>query len=75
MEKAPAGITGSFNVLFLMVLGRFPERFSFVHIFPLQHDYRSNTIRLSYLFNLRPKICKSLCSSTHFILNSCDLIG
>ena len=34
MEKAPAGITGSFSMLFLMVLGRFPEKFSF-GIFPL----------------------------------------
>ena len=43
MEKAPAGITGSFSMLFLMVLGRFPEKFGFGIFFPLQHDYRSNT--------------------------------
>ena len=29
MEEAPAEITGSFSMLFLMVLGRFPEEFSF----------------------------------------------
>ena len=47
MEKAPAGIMRSFSMLFLMVLGRFPEKFSLGIFFPLQHDYRSNTICLS----------------------------
>ena len=27
----------------------------------------------SYLFNLRPNICKSWCLNAHFILNNCDL--
>ena len=44
MEKAPAEITGSFSMLFLMVLGRFPEKFSFGIYFSLQHNYRCNTI-------------------------------
>ena len=33
MEKAPAGITGIFSMLFLMVFGRFPKKISF-GIFP-----------------------------------------
>ena len=33
-------------MLFLMILGRFPENFSFGIFFTLQHDYRSNTIHL-----------------------------
>ena len=44
MEKAPAGITGSFSMLFLMVFGRFPEKFSFGIFFPLQ-----NLILFAYL--------------------------
>ena len=28
LENAPAGITGSFSMLFLMVFGRYPEKFS-----------------------------------------------
>ena len=31
-------------------------------------------VNYSYLFSLRSKICKSLCSNTHFIYNSSDLI-
>ena len=43
LEKAPAGITGSFSMLFLMVFGRFPEKFSLGIFFsPL----KPNTIRL-----------------------------
>ena len=43
MEKAPAGITGSFSMLFLMVFGRFPEKFSFgIYFSPL----KPNTICL-----------------------------
>ena len=46
MEKAPAEITGSFCMLFLIVFGRFLEKFSFGIYSPLQPDYSSNTIRL-----------------------------
>ena len=45
MEKAPAGITGSFNMLFLMVFTRFPEKFSLGIFFS---PSKPNTIRLSY---------------------------
>ena len=37
MEKAPAGITGSFNMLFVMVFRRFPEKFSFGIFSPFQN--------------------------------------
>ena len=33
-EKAPAGITGTFSMLLLMVLGRYPEKFSLGILFP-----------------------------------------
>ena len=36
MEKAPAGITGNFSMLFLMVFGRYPEKFSLGIFCPLQ---------------------------------------
>ena len=43
LKKAPAGITGSFSMIFLMVFGRFPEKFSLGIFFsPL----KPNTIRL-----------------------------
>ena len=45
-EKAPAGFTGSFSMLFLMVFGRFPEKFILGILLPFQPDYRSNNIRL-----------------------------
>ena len=47
MEKAPAGITGSFSMLFLMVFGRFHEKFSFGIFFPLQH-----LILFAYVFGV-----------------------
>ena len=50
MKTAPAGITGSFSMLFLMVFGRYPEKFSLGIFFPLQPVYRSNTIRLLFVF-------------------------
>ena len=34
MKKAPAGITGSFSMLFLMVLGRFPEKLALAYFDP-----------------------------------------
>ena len=43
LEKAPAGITGSFSMLFLMVFGRFPEKFSLGIFFS---PSKPNTIRL-----------------------------
>ena len=49
MEKAPAGIMGSFSMLFLMVLGGFLKKSALAYFCPLQHDYRSNTIRLGYV--------------------------
>ena len=52
MEKAPAGITGSFSMLFLMVFGRYPEKFSLGIFFSLQPVYRSNTIRLCHKYDI-----------------------
>ena len=43
LEKAPAGITGSFSMLFLMVFGKFPVKFSLGIFFP---PLKPNTIRL-----------------------------
>ena len=43
LEKAQAGITGSFSMLFLMVFGRFPEKFSLGIFFS---PSKPNTIRL-----------------------------
>ena len=37
MEKAPAGLTGSFSMLSVMVFRRFHEKFSFDIFFPLQN--------------------------------------
>ena len=42
-DKAPAGITGSFSMLFLMIFGRFPEKFSLGIFFS---PSKPNTIRL-----------------------------
>ena len=46
LEKAPAGITG-FSMLFLMVFGRFPEKFSLGIFFS---PSKPNTIRLFAVF-------------------------
>ena len=48
MEKAPAGITGSFSMLFLMVLGMFSEKISFDIFFPLL-----NLILFAYMWLLQ----------------------
>ena len=37
MENVPAGITGSFSMLFVMVFRRFPEKFSLGIFFSLQY--------------------------------------
>ena len=47
-------------MLFLMVFGRYPEKFSLGIFFPLRPDYRSNTIRLEALSYLPPYILLSL---------------
>ena len=40
----------------LMVLGSFPEKFSFGIFFSLQHGYRSNTIRLMVNYVSSPHV-------------------
>ena len=44
-------------MLFLMVFGKYPEKFSLGIFFPLRPDYRSNTIRL-YMYTQRRVTCK-----------------
>ena len=54
MEKAPAGIMGSFSMLFLMVFGRFPEKFSF-GIFFSPSKPNTGTIRLIIYISSKKK--------------------
>ena len=57
----------------------YPANFTYLNFQPLEvvSRYRDPQPQVvenyPYLFNLRPKICKSLCLSSHFIHNNSDL--
>ena len=63
----------------IYIINNYPANLIYLNFYPLEvvSRYRDSQLQVcknySYLFNLRPNICKSLCLNTHFVPNISDL--